>query len=174
MVTNTGEAMLQLDFGTFVKRVTTEKERVRSGNEFCYCGELDILIWCAWRLQDFQNAICSSDSTSAQQKEGTNRLIGQTVVAVDIFPPAWDAVIHFSSDLTLKIFCIYTHFSEVETNWFFRNGWKLYSFNRCDNIEINRIEWDFLEDIVPAALVHDFCDPLQPIQPEAETGANKE
>jgi hypothetical protein len=145
MVTNVDEWILLLDFGGITKRVTTEKERAQSGTEFCYCGELDILIWCAWRLQNSHDALCSSDSTPEQQKEGTNQLLGQTVVAVDFSPPAWDAVVHFSSDLTLQIFCNYTHFSEIETNWFFRNGWKLHCFNRCDDIEKIKIDWNFLE-----------------------------
>jgi hypothetical protein len=144
MVNNTGLCILQLDFGDIVNRATTEKEHTSYGTEFCPCGELDILVWCVWRLQDSQGAICSSDSTPERQKEGTSRLIKQTVLAVDFSPPAWDAVIHFTADLTLQVFCNYTHHTEVETNWFFRNGWELYSFNRCDDIEHTRIDWNFL------------------------------
>jgi hypothetical protein len=138
-VDNIDEWILQLDFGGYIKRSCTEKERIETGKEFCDVGELDILIWCVWRLQDSDGAVCSSESPPEQQKEGTKRLIGETVVAVDLFSPAWDAVIRFSSGLVLQIFCNYTHFSEMETNWFFRNGWKLYCFNRCDDIEKAKI-----------------------------------
>jgi hypothetical protein len=86
--------------------------------------------------------VCSSDSTPLQQKEGTTRLLGQTVVAVDFSPPAWDATITFTGGLVLKIFCIYTQDDECETNWFFRNGWRLYSFNRCDDIDRAKIDWN--------------------------------
>ncbi|MDR1963128.1 MAG: hypothetical protein LBQ50_05070 [Planctomycetaceae bacterium] len=146
-VNNIDGWILQLDFGGFLKRTSTEKEFTETRKQFCYGGELDVLIWCVWRLKDFNGAVCSSESTPEQQKEGTKRLIGETVVAADFFPPAWDATIQFSSDLTLQIFCNYTHFSEIETNWFFRNGWKLFCFNRCDDIERAKIDWDIQKSV---------------------------
>jgi hypothetical protein len=148
-VDNIDEWILQLDFGGYLKRSCTEKERIETGKEFCYGGELDILIWCVWRLQDSDGAICSSESLPEQQKERTKRLIGETVVVAEIFPPACDATITFSSGLVLKIFCNYTKDSEIETNWFFRNGWKMYCFNRCDDIEKAKINWDILEEPIP-------------------------
>jgi len=140
------KARLRLDFGDTIWRTCNEEERQETGESVREEGEFDILIWCAWRLQDNDNAICSSDSTHAQRAKGIQRLIGEKVISFEIFPPAWDATITFTGGLVLKIFCIYTQKDECETNWFFRNDWKLYCFNRADDIEIARIEWDIVSN----------------------------
>ena len=140
-VRNKPEESLRLDFGGVMRRTCSDKECHETGQDTCV-GEFDILVWCAWRLQDSENAICSSDNSDEQYEEASKRLIGKKVVSFEISPPAWDATITFTDNLVLKIFCIYTQDDENETNWFFRNKLKLYCFNRCDDIEIANIAWD--------------------------------
>jgi hypothetical protein len=145
-VTSKDDQSLQLDFGGLIKRECSEKEKNETGKDFCYEGEYDILIWCAWRLQDSEDAICSSDCPDELCKEGVKRLIGEKVVSIEIFSPAWDAAITFSSGLVLKIFCTYTKDTGADVNWFFRNVWKLYYINSTNGIEKARIDWDILEE----------------------------
>ncbi|MDR1140976.1 MAG: hypothetical protein LBL62_04730 [Planctomycetaceae bacterium] len=136
---------LRLDFGGTIKRTCTEKEREETGRDIQEEGEYDILIWCAWRLQDSNDAICSSNCPDEVCEAGIKRLLGQDVISVEIFPPACDAAVTFSSGLVLKIFCNYTKDSEIETNWFFRNVWKLYCVNRTQEIEKAKILWNIIE-----------------------------
>lgn len=144
-VYNKPEESLRLDFGGTIRRFYNKDERQKTSQDICEEGEFDILIWCAWRLQDSEKAICSSDNSDEQYEEASKWLIGKKVVSIEIIPPAWDATITFTDGLVLKIFCIYTQDDECETNWFFRNRWKLYSFNRYNDIERNNIDWNFLE-----------------------------
>jgi hypothetical protein len=146
-VINKSDASIRLDFGGSIKRKCSEKEKAETGNEFQYEGEYDILVWCAWRLEDAENGISSSDCSDEQREENTKQLVGQTVIAIELLPPAWDAIITFSSGQILRIFCTYTQDSDIETNWFFRNVEILYCINRAKNIEKARIDWVIQEDI---------------------------
>jgi hypothetical protein len=140
-VFNKSDNSLQLNFGDVIKRICSEKEKAETEKEkeFLYENEYDILIWCAWRLENSENYICSSESTIEQREYLTKQLIGQTVRSIELFPPAWDAIITFSSEQTLRIFCIYSKDSTVETNWFFRNVETLYCIDRANKIVKTRI-----------------------------------
>jgi hypothetical protein len=136
---------LRLDFGGIIKRICTEKEQAETGRDIQEEGEYDILIWCAWRLQDSNNEICNSNCPNEVCEAGIKRLFDQKVISVEIFPPACDATVTFSTGLVLKIFCNYTKDSEMETNWFFRNVWKLYCVSHTQEIEKAKINWNIIE-----------------------------
>jgi hypothetical protein len=147
-VYNRSDDSLILRLGGAIRRVCSEKERARTNREFQYAGEYEIIVWSAWRLENSKDGICSSDSTNEQRDAGTQQLVGQTVVSIEILSPAWDAVITFSSGEVLKIFCIYTQDNEIETNWFFRNVETLYCMNRSKNIEKTIMEWEIQNGII--------------------------
>jgi hypothetical protein len=84
-----------------------------------YVGQYDILIWCDWRL-DYKNvALCSSHSDNETIARTVFELIGDSIVDIKVFSPMWDAVIFFSSGKSLNIFCVYTQDSNSLTNWDF-------------------------------------------------------
>ncbi|MDR3196802.1 MAG: hypothetical protein LBU34_02935 [Planctomycetaceae bacterium] len=139
------EFSLRLDFGGTIKRTCTRKEHEEIDRDIQEEGEYDILIWCTWRLQDSNDAICSSNCPDEVCEAGIKRLLDQKVISVEIFPPACDATVTFSSGLVLKIFCNYTKDSETETNWFFRNVWKLYCVSHTQELEKAKINWNIIE-----------------------------
>jgi hypothetical protein len=82
-----------------------------------YIAQYDILVWSEWRLDDENDALCSSCSDIERIARTIFHLIGDTVTDVNIFPPVWDTHITFSSGKTLKIFCNYAQDSDSLSNW---------------------------------------------------------
>lgn len=87
-------------------------------------GEVQLLLWCDWRLDSIDDAICRVACTEEQIVSGTKQLIGQSLQTIEIFPPVWDAVITFSSNMKLKVFCSEIFAEYPATNWDF-------CFGRC-------------------------------------------
>ncbi|GAG09003.1 unnamed protein product [marine sediment metagenome] len=68
-------------------------------------GEVNLLVWCTWRLDSPQTSLASSDEMDECIGSALQALIGAKVTAVSIELPAWDLAVKFSNDQTLKVFC---------------------------------------------------------------------
>lgn len=66
-------------------------------------GSVELLVWCAWRLQTASSVIATSDDEETAARS-LDVLTGATVVRATCTPPAWDLELAFSSDLVLKVF----------------------------------------------------------------------
>jgi hypothetical protein len=82
-----------------------------------YVAQYNILIWSEWRLDDANDALCSSCSDNEKIARTIFQLIDDTVTDINIFSPVWDTHILFASGKTLKIFCNYTQDSDSLSNW---------------------------------------------------------
>jgi hypothetical protein len=66
-------------------------------------GSVELLVWCAWRLQTGSAVIASSDDEEAAAR-ALDVLTDATVVSAHCAAPAWDLDLVFSSQLVMKVF----------------------------------------------------------------------
>lgn len=85
-----------------------------------YEGEVNLLIWCTWRLEHMGNPILSSDDDDEKIEKILGVLVGKEVITVDVFPPVWDLRILFSDDYRLNVFC-----DHLPGNPSFNGNWDL-------------------------------------------------
>jgi hypothetical protein len=84
-------------------------------------GEVNLLVWCTWRLRDDQHPISSSDDSPDHVREALTRLVNASVAQVELISPAWDLRLHFSNGLVLEVFC--DHLSDDAS---FDGNWELW------------------------------------------------
>lgn len=68
-------------------------------------AEISFFVWCAWRLECGELVVTSSDGGAGEIKRGLKRIVGKSVVKVEVMPPAWDLMMHFDGNLRLVVFC---------------------------------------------------------------------
>jgi hypothetical protein len=92
------------------------------------CGEVQILVWCTWRLDAACGPLTSSDDSDHGIQRGLSKLIGSTVETIAVISPAWDLTVRFSNGLTLKVFCDHVPGDpSIHGNWdFFLSGKSLH------------------------------------------------
>ncbi|HEU4730472.1 MAG TPA: hypothetical protein VFT22_21385 [Kofleriaceae bacterium] len=66
-------------------------------------GSVELLVWCAWRLQTGSSVIVSSDDEEAAAR-ALDVVTGTTVVSAHCAAPAWDLDLVLSGDQVLKVF----------------------------------------------------------------------
>ncbi|HEY1790942.1 MAG TPA: hypothetical protein VGJ73_22530 [Verrucomicrobiae bacterium] len=72
-----------------------------------YEPEISFYVWCAWRLEYRDEVIASNDGGDGEIERGLKRIIGKSILKMEIMPPAWDFVMHFDGSLRLVVFCNY-------------------------------------------------------------------
>ncbi|QDT98381.1 hypothetical protein V144x_38670 [Gimesia aquarii] len=70
-----------------------------------YEGSANLLVWCAWRLDRGMKTVTSWDDEIETVVEGLSHLTGKRVIDLDIQTPAWDLLLKFTGDYSLKVFC---------------------------------------------------------------------
>jgi hypothetical protein len=94
-----------------------------------YDGEVNIYVWCAWRLDGPTAPLSSWDDTELSIVEALQRLKGETILEATINTPAWDLDVVFSNALTLRVFCDHVPGQpSYSGNWDIRFGGKLVAF----------------------------------------------
>lgn len=111
-----------LYFGKKVRRAAAESmmhsRRWMNRPDSWYTGEIVFIAWCSWRLDAPDRPITSSDDDARAAAAGIERLTGRSLLASTLTPPAADVELHFSGDLTLKVFCDHVPGSpSFDGNW---------------------------------------------------------
>lgn len=77
--------------------------------EWKFGGQYELLVACAWRLDDENhNPILSSNTCDCHTSKTTaSILVGDMIEFIEIIQPVWEMMIHFSSGKQLKAFCDY-------------------------------------------------------------------
>lgn len=121
-------ASFQLAFGKRIRRDTpltntAQPEEYRQND-----GEVNLLVWCTWRLDTDEQPMTSSDDTLANIQTGLRGLIGASVVSFEIYPPAWDCVFCFDNGMHLKLFSDHVPGApSIDGNWdFISTNYSLY------------------------------------------------
>ena len=70
-----------------------------------YEPEVSLFVWCAWRLDRGDLVEASNDGSASEITRGLKRLVGKSVVKIEITPPAWDLALHFDDCFRLTVFC---------------------------------------------------------------------
>jgi hypothetical protein len=94
-----------LSFGAKIRRPVPIKNPAHSEEFRHFEGELNLLVWCAWRLDGPDAPLTSWDDADESISAQLTKLIGATVESVELIQPAFDLVINFSNALCLRVFC---------------------------------------------------------------------
>lgn len=107
-----------ISLGNKVPRKVQLKNAYQTEEYQKYEGEVNLLIWCSWRLETRENSILSSDDDDRKIEKTLKVLLGRKIIEIEIIPPVWDLRIEFSGGYRLKIFC--DHLSgnpSFDDNW---------------------------------------------------------
>jgi len=95
----------QLALGEKIPRQVPLKNPAQSEEYRHHEGEMNLLVWCSWRLDGPDRPLTSSDDSPETIQRELGTLVGASVGSVSVVPPAWDLTIGFSNGLCLRIFC---------------------------------------------------------------------
>jgi len=154
--TNTVTGTLELYFGgALATKVRLVPDQYR------FIGQYRILIWCTWRLDDKNDAICSSTSDDEQIAHVWYQHEGESVESVVLLPPVWDLVITFSSGKKLTVFCDNVQEPSSLTNRDFGiNGAASYYVGRGQSIRKGKRGRDIVKDMFfPPSVVSQVVPP---------------
>jgi len=91
-------------------------------------SEFSLFVECVWRIDSNKKIICGAwddNSKNGKMLKGLKMLMNSTITAVNIYEPAFDLIIEFSSGVFLKIFC--DQINEVDEydnyTFFTPSGW---------------------------------------------------
>jgi hypothetical protein len=91
-------------------------------------GEMNLIVWCSWRLDSQHAALASSDSDASAIASALEKLCGQHVQAATIASKAFDLVLRFDTH-ELYIFC-----DHVEPDPSFDGNWDLHTRTDCFSV----------------------------------------
>jgi len=112
------ESTLEIDFGQSRPRTTKPSSSQRRAPEIDTVWEVQILVWCAWRLQDETRVISGSDASQRDVRKEFRALVGETVTKVTLEEPGQDLRIDFESGVRMEVFCNHLGSSpSLDTNW---------------------------------------------------------
>jgi hypothetical protein len=95
----------QLAFGAKVRRPVPLKNPAHSEEYRLFEGELNLLVWCVWRLDSSDCCLTSWDDRKSSIESELGKLVGARVASVELAEPCWDMHLLFSNSLSLRIFC---------------------------------------------------------------------
>ncbi|MCI0463037.1 MAG: hypothetical protein L0Z62_39320 [Gemmataceae bacterium] len=95
----------QLALGDKLPRRTPLKNLAHPEEYRRFEGEMNLLVWCSWRLDAPDRPLTSSDDSPEGVARELGNLVGASVEAVSLTAPAWDLVLSFSGGRLLRIFC---------------------------------------------------------------------
>ncbi|MGO8745236.1 MAG: hypothetical protein ACLQNE_04530 [Thermoguttaceae bacterium] len=85
-----------------------------------YEGEIVLLVWCTWRLDDANAPVSSSDDTLEHVVDALKTLTDRDILHVAVDLPAWDLHLVFSGGLKLHVFC-----DHMPGDPSFRDNWEM-------------------------------------------------
>src|SRR5262249_9046674 len=86
-----------------------------------YEGEVNLLVWCAWRLDSSDGPLTSWDDAPDRIRAQLARLQGIRVRAASAVAPTWDLSVSFWNGLKLRVFC-----DHVPDDPSFDGNWELW------------------------------------------------
>ena len=118
----TAGTTFKLVLGDKIERIKPRKNPFGSSIMDLYSGEVRLLVWCPWRLDDPAKPISSSEDLQEHATASLQTLIGRNIMNASIGLPGWDMKIAFTGQVTLSIFA--THFPNQDS---FSTNWELFS-----------------------------------------------
>lgn len=115
-----------LAFGQKVLRRVPLTNPAHSEEYRRYEGEVNLVVWCTWRLDGPDEPESSSDDTEQGILSALEGLIGAQVVDAVIERPAWDLGLLFSPFHRLQLFC-----DHVPGEPSFDGNWELHARDRA-------------------------------------------
>ena len=72
-------------------------------------GEWHLWLYgCAWRIEENERVLVSSEDDRSKIEEEIQRLEGRILQSFELLTPALDAVVTFEGDIVLRLFSVYT------------------------------------------------------------------
>lgn len=103
-------------------------------------GEVELYVWCAWRLDSSEKPIVSWDQKNTTIDHELNRLVGEKIIGVKTYAPAWDLEITFSNSLILRIFS-----DHLPDDHSFDGNWEVVSSLGALNVGPGN-KWEFVKN----------------------------
>ena len=110
-----------LAFGERILREVPLSNVAHSEEYRKYEGEVNIVVWCTWRLDGRDAPESSSDDTDGGIQSGLSQLLGCRIADVIVERPAWDLRLLFVPFHRLQLFC-----DHVPGEPSFDGNWELY------------------------------------------------
>ena len=98
-------ASFKLALGGKVKRDVEIKNLKHSELYRTFKGEVNLLVWCSWRLERGPDILCTSKYTHEDIDVALAQLVGLDIVGVTEMSPMWDFRMSFSDKTSICIFC---------------------------------------------------------------------
>lgn len=103
-------------------------------------GEVELMVWCSWRLDKGARTITSGDDEIESIIKRLHALIGKKVTDIEIQRPAWDLHLKFSSNYSLKIFCEFVPGDpSFQDNWTLKIPQKIMCVGPGEKYEIDEV-----------------------------------
>jgi len=93
-----------LAFGKKVRRQAPLENEAHPRDYRQYEGEVNLYVWCTWRLDDAESPLTSSDDSEHSIDEALGALLGKKVLDARLERPGWDLHIKFEKELMLHVF----------------------------------------------------------------------
>ena len=104
-------SFITIDFG----RDISEQIKTRNGPVTRYFGEWHLWVYmCAWRIDKDKKPFVGSEDSREKIENSLSELAARDFKGIEILDNAFDAKLHFGSDMELHLFSFYT---EDETQW---------------------------------------------------------
>ncbi len=134
-------SIIKIALGKKIKRKVPSKNKHISEEMRNNTAEYSLLITCTWRLDSPNSIICSSKNSNKNDGpmvQGLKSILNRTVISVKCFEPAYDLVINFEGNYSLKIFCDETNSDEGEDfeNYSFYTPECVFTIENQSKIEI--------------------------------------
>ena len=124
-------SIVSFGFGNKILRDNPLKNEMLNFENRRYKPEFDLLIYCAWRIENEFEIFVGSENTYDEIFDKLNILQDLKMVDYSIEEPAFDLKIFFENNLILNVFCTNTNPDEIETNY------DLYIPNGCITVGCN-------------------------------------
>jgi hypothetical protein len=113
-------SVFQLYFGAKIPRQKPKPNTLLRDDARWNDAEFSLMVWSAWRLDGPLRPITGwlePNDNSGPMVKGLAQLEGETVMNVRVLPPAWDLILEFSGQKTLRVFCDATGDNPRSENW---------------------------------------------------------
>lgn len=113
-------SVVGLGFGERLRRTKPLKNPMLSETDRNYASELELTVYCAWRLRNGTEVLCGwRDAADARTWSLLRSLVGHSVESAMVESSTHDLVVHFDGALVLDVFCDVTANDESEDNYTF-------------------------------------------------------
>ena len=113
-------SVVGLGFGEKLRRIKPLKNATLSEIDRNYASELELTVYCAWRLRNSMEVLCGwRDAGDDRTWAVVRSLVGRAVESATVQAGALDLAVLFAGGFTLDIFCDLTANDESEDNYTF-------------------------------------------------------